>query len=69
MIDHDQARCAVVQIADGAVINIIISAPGDPAPDGCQLIALAASQPCNIGWTWNGFMFVDPFPPSPDIEG
>lgn len=62
------ARCAVVQLGDGLVINIIVAQPSDEPQIGCELIEIASGEPCNIGWFWNGSMFVDPSPPSSDIE-
>ncbi len=64
-----ETRCAVVQLLDGLVVNIIIAMPSDEPQIGCELIEVASGEPCNIGWYWNGSMFVDPFPPSPDTEG
>lgn len=56
-------RCAVCQLADGLVINIIIAVPSDLAPDGCQLVEVMNEQQCNIGWYYNGMNFIDPNPP------
>ena len=59
----------MVRLLDGIVVNIIIAMPSDEPQIDCELIEIASGQPCDIGWTWNGSMFVDPFPPSLDIEG
>lgn len=69
MVGDIEARCAVMQLLDGLVINIIVALPTDEPQIGCELIEIADGQPCNIGWHWNGYMFVDPFPPPLDIEG
>lgn len=63
MADYIEARCAVVQLSDGLVANIIVALPSDPAQDGCQLVEVMNGQPCDIGWTWDGAQFVDPNPP------
>lgn len=55
-------RCAVCQLSDGLVVNIIIASPSDPAPDGCQLIEIMNGQPCDIGWYWTGTEFIPPEP-------
>ena len=52
--------CAVCQLSDGLVVNTIIADPGDPAPDGCQLVEIMAGQACDIGWYWTGTEFVPP---------
>ena len=54
-------RCAVCELSNGLVTNIIMADPNvDPAPEGCQLIAIADDQTCDIGWTWDGTQFVPP---------
>ena len=63
---HAETRCAVCQLVDGLVTNIIVAAPSDPAPADCQLVEIMNGQPCNIGWYWDGTTFVDPNPPPPD---
>ena len=50
--------CAVVQLSDSVVINLIVAEPTDPAPDGCELIEVPLGTPCGIGWTWDGTQFV-----------
>lgn len=50
MSDFVETTCAVVRLSDGFVINMIIAAPSDPAPDGCQLVEVMAGQLCDIGW-------------------
>lgn len=57
MID---TRCAVCQLSDGLVVNIIVAVPSDPAQDGCQLVEVMNDMACDIGWTWNGVEFVAP---------
>lgn len=52
--------CAVCQLSDGLVINIILAAPSDMPPNDCQLVELMAGQACNIGWTWDGVQFNPP---------
>jgi hypothetical protein len=59
-------RCAVVLIATGEVINIIVAEPTDPAPDDCELIALPDDSPADIGWYWDGSEFIDPNPSPPE---
>lgn len=60
-----ETRCAVCQLSDGLVINIIIADPSDMPPDGTQLVEVMSGQPCNIGWYWDGTNFIDPTPPDP----
>ena len=58
--------CAVCQLTDGLVINIIVADPSDPTPDpACQLIATPDQNghDAQIGWYWNGTDFIDPNPP------
>lgn len=58
-----EARCAVCQLSDGLVVNIIVALPSDPAQDGCQLIEVMNEQVCDLGWFWDGTQFIDPNPP------
>lgn len=69
MAQDVEARCAVVQLLDGLVINIIVAMPSNEPQISCELIEIASGEPCNIGWYWTGSAFIDPFPPSPDVEG
>lgn len=55
-----ETRCAVCQIVDGLVINIIMAVPSDPAQDGCELVEIMNEQPCDIGWSWDGVNFIEP---------
>lgn len=52
--------CAVCQLSDGLVINVIVVQPSEPAQDGCQLVEIMAGQICDIGWTWDGTQFIAP---------
>jgi hypothetical protein len=54
--------CAVCQLTDGLIVNIIVAEPTDPAPDGCQLIVTPDSLGNNaqIGGTWDGTQFLPP---------
>jgi hypothetical protein len=56
--------CAVCQLSDGLVINIIVADPTDPCADGCQLIVTPTETGsyANIGFTWNGTEFINPNP-------
>ena len=56
------SNCAVCQLSDGLVLNIIVADPTDPAYDGTQLIFIADGVMCDIGWTWDGTTFIDPTP-------
>ena len=60
MTDQVSTNCAVCQITDGLVVNIIVALPSDPAQDGCQLIEVMSGQFCDIGGYWDGVVF---FPP------
>lgn len=62
-----ETRCAVCQLTDGLVVNIIVAVPSDPAQGGCQLVEIMNGQPCDIGWTWDGTEFVNPNPPVPEV--
>lgn len=55
-----ETRCAVCQLSDGLVINIIIATPSDLPPDGMQLVEVMNGQMCDIGWYWTGTEFVPP---------
>jgi hypothetical protein len=59
--------CAVCQLTDGLIINIIVASPIDVPPDGCQLIATpdSAGNNAQIGGTWNGTNFVSIPTPAP----
>lgn len=56
-------RCAVCQLADGLVINVIIALPSDLPPDDCELVEVMIGQACDIGWVYDGAGF------SPFVEG
>lgn len=62
-----ETTCAVCQISDGLVINIIVAVPSDNPPIGCELVEIMNEQPCDIGWFWNGTDFIDPNPPEPEV--
>lgn len=64
--EHIETRCAVCQLSDGLVINMIVAAPSDLPPDGTQLVEVMNEQPCDIGWYWDGVQFTDPNP-VPDV--
>ena len=53
-------KCAVVQISDGLVVNIIIASPNDIPPENCQLVEILPDQMRDIGWYYNGTDFIDP---------
>lgn len=61
-----ETRCAVCQLTDGLVVNIIMADPSDPPQEGCQLIEIMNGQPCDIGWYWDGTEFINPIPPEPN---
>lgn len=46
--------CAVVQISDSTVINIVIAEVTDLPPKGCQLFEILPEISCEIGTTWDG---------------
>jgi hypothetical protein len=56
------SNCAVCQLSDGLVVNIIVADPTDPAYDGTQLILIPDGVMCDIGWTWDGTTFINPNP-------
>jgi len=51
--------CAIIQLSDGLVINVIVADPSDPAPDNCQLILTPDKfwVDAQIGWYWDGLTF------------
>ena len=57
MID---TRCAVCQLSDGLVTNIIIAVPSETPTVDCQLIEIMNGQQCDIGWYWTGTEFTPP---------
>jgi hypothetical protein len=58
--------CAVCQLTDGLIINVIVADPTDLAPEGAQLIETPDVDGNNaqIGGTWDGTNFL----PAPVIE-
>lgn len=60
MVRLAAARCAVVQLSDGLVVNIIIAEPTDLPPADCELIEIPADQFCDLGWYWTGTEFIPP---------
>jgi hypothetical protein len=52
------SKCAVVQLSNSMVVNLIVAEPTDSSPDGCELILVPTDVPCDIGWTWDGTQFV-----------
>jgi len=55
--------CAICQLSDGLVINIIVADITDTCPiDNCELIITPDLNGNNafIGGTWNGTIFIDP---------
>ena len=59
-----ETRCAVCQLSDGLVINVIIATPSAPPPDGTQLVEIMNEQLCDIGWFWTGTEFIPPPEPA-----
>lgn len=57
------ARCAVCQLTDGLVVNVVMADPTDLAPDACQLVEILDGVMCDIGWTYDGVTFIAPTPP------
>jgi hypothetical protein len=53
-------RCAVCQLSDGLIVNIIVAKQDDLAPDGCRLVVIGRNVACDIGWMWNGTEFIAP---------
>ena len=46
--------CAVVQLVDLVVLNVIMADAGsDPAPVGCELIDITNGPQCGIGWIYD----------------
>ena len=60
MIEPIPTNCAVCQLTDGLVVNIIVAVPTDPAQEGCELVEVMSDQPCGIGWYWDGVNFNPP---------
>jgi hypothetical protein len=52
--------CAVCQLTDGLIINVIVADPTDLAPDGTQLVETPDVDGNNaqIGGTWDGTNFL-----------
>lgn len=40
----------------------------DPAPDGTFLVGIQDGVMCDIGWIWDGSIFINPNPPEPIPE-
>jgi hypothetical protein len=58
--------CAVCQLTDGLIINVIVADSIDLPPDGAQLVETpdADGNNAQIGGTWNGTNFL----PAPITE-
>lgn len=57
-------RSAVCNLSDNVVINVIMADPAvDIAPDGAFLVEIKDGVMCDIGWIWNGSIFINPNPP------
>lgn len=56
--------CAVCQISDGLVVNVIIAELTDVPPIDCQLILTPTESGSNafIGFYWDGTEFINPNP-------
>ena len=66
-VNGSPQTCALVQVGDNIVINMIIADPSvDPVPDGCLLIGLPPDSPVTFGWIYDPAtgQFTDPNPPS-----
>lgn len=59
--------CAVCQLSDGLVINVIVAEPTDPPPSDCELVETPteSGSAAAIGFVWNGTEFVNPNPSPP----
>lgn len=56
-------RCAVCNLSDNVVINVIMADPSvDPAPEGTFLVEIPDGEFCNMGWVWDGSHFINPNP-------
>lgn len=53
-------RCAVIDPVSGAVLNVIVADPSDPAPEGTQLIGLADDASIDTTCTWTPWGWVAP---------
>jgi len=53
------SKCAVCQLSDNLVANVIVATPSDLAPDNCQLITTPDEfgVDAQIGWYWDGLTF------------
>lgn len=61
------ANLAVVRIDDNIVINMIVAEPSDPAYEGTYFVEILDGVMCDIGWLWNGSVFIDPNPPAEEV--
>lgn len=55
-----ETTCAVCRLTDGLILNLIVAAPSDPAPVGCELVEIMTGQACDIGWYYVGGLFHGP---------
>ena len=67
MAEQVPTNCAVCQLSDGLVVNIIVALPSDPTQEGCQLIEVMVDQFCDIGWYWDGVTFIPPVVQEPTL--
>jgi hypothetical protein len=58
--------CAVCQLTDGLIINVIVAEPFEPSPEGTQLVETpdADGNNAQIGGTWNTKNFL----PAPIVD-
>jgi hypothetical protein len=54
------SNCAVCQLSDGLVVNIIVAEPTDTPIDNCELVLVPDGVSCGIGLVWDGVNFIDP---------
>lgn len=55
------ANCAVCQLSDGLVLNVIVAEPTDPPYPNTELIVTpdSSGNDAQIGGTWNGTIFIN----------
>ena len=56
-------NCAYIQ--DNIVTNIIVADAGDSVPEGVTLVEITSETEIDIGWSWDGTVFINPNPPPP----
>jgi hypothetical protein len=59
-------KCAIVD-SNGVIVNIIVSSPNDPAPEGCRVEVVEQNVYCNPGELWEDRRYIEPELPPVEV--